>query len=113
MDDVAAVGLADGSIFLLDLAKECAVYNRGGKHAFVHSIRFAPSGDWFVSTGQDRSGRIGLAVVWSTVDGHEKVAIRDEGESPPGILSCRIAPMGDLLICGNHTGTARLYHMRY
>jgi WD40 repeat protein len=113
MYKLAMIGLGDGTIWSLDLA-DMSYSLFSAAHDSVCSITFAPTGDWFASTGRDKAGE-NLVCLWelSSVVPVLRITEAEAASGPhPAVVSSAISADGSMLITGSETGFARVYRVK-
>ncbi|KAI6226007.1 Transcription factor unc-37 [Aphelenchoides besseyi] len=103
-DDMVAVGMESSHVELLD-CKRNEKYVLHQHENCVLSLRFAHSGNWFVSTGKDST-----LVTWRPQVGGARLVKTKEGTS---VLSCDISADDKYIVSGSGEKRATVYEVSY
>jgi WD40 repeat protein len=109
----AVIGLSNGQIWNLKL-KEMDISMFNNVHDSVASLSFAPTGEWFVSTGADKQGEESVANVWELGSAKPtfKLTEKEPAGTTQGMTCSAISADGDLLVTGSRGGVTRVYRFK-
>ena len=108
---LAMIGLKNGTIWSLEL-KTMTSTVFSNVHDEIGSLTFAPSGDWFASTGSNKKVEHSLVNVWELSTTKPVMQIQETEVSAQGITSSAVSSDGSLLITGSKSGLARVYRLK-
>ena len=108
---LAMIGLKNGTIWSLELQTFTSTLFCSA-HDEVGSLTFAPSGDWFVSTGSDKKMEYSLVNVWEISSTKPVMQIKETEVAAQGITSSAISSDGRLLVTGSRSGMAKVYRLK-